>query len=204
MVLENLIKQKMEVLRLKMAFVAGLSQEFNIPGASEASMSKAMNGAKDLPNSTALSLDNLLKRFIDMTTAFEPFKIRFESVSEAKLLLTEFEAGILRVSVERITEPEHIRGAVCIEFLDDQSLFAGMSTDGTVTTTRDKSKASYMDEITSSYAVDILRHTRPCRACSVRLRIAETKIVKSIQALGFAEKVELGLAADKDSTPVED
>jgi len=81
-------------------FVASVAGKFNIPGASEASLSKAFNRTKDLPtHQTALPLDQLLGRFLKMCAAFEPFKLRLDDPAEAKSLLEDFESGNLAVSV---------------------------------------------------------------------------------------------------------
>ena len=87
------------VLGLLLASVAG---RFSIPGASEASLSKAFRKTKELPTTeTAFPLDQMLSRFLKMCQAFEPFTLRLDDPDKAKHLLEDFESGKLVVSVIR-------------------------------------------------------------------------------------------------------
>jgi hypothetical protein len=99
-VYENMIQNKADKLDWSTVFVSTVASKFGIPGASEASLSKAFNRTKELPTAqTALPLDQLLGRFIKMCEAFEPFALRLDDPGKAKQLLEDFESGVLAVSV---------------------------------------------------------------------------------------------------------
>jgi len=83
------------------AVISAVASRFGIVGASEPNLSKAFAKTKDLSSQTAANLKNLLWRFMQMTTAFEPFKLRLDDPDRAKELLEDYEAGKLVVSVSR-------------------------------------------------------------------------------------------------------
>jgi hypothetical protein len=100
-VYEQMIQAKADKLNFRAAFVSGVAGKFGISGASEGSLSKALNGAKELPTQTAFELDQLLTRIVKMADALAPFKVRFDDSDEVKTLLEGFESGNIVVTVQR-------------------------------------------------------------------------------------------------------
>lgn len=101
-VFENMIERKSDQLGWSTVFLASVAGRFSIPGASEASLSKAFRKTKELPTTeTAFPLDQVLSRFLKMCEAFEPFTLRLDDPDKAKQLLEDFETGNLIVSVTR-------------------------------------------------------------------------------------------------------
>jgi len=100
-VYENMIESKAGTLNWKTSLLARVASEFGISGASEASLSKAFSNAKDLDTSkTAYPLNAVLDRFIKMTNKFAPFKVRLDDPVEAKMLLENFESGVLSIQIQ--------------------------------------------------------------------------------------------------------
>ncbi len=184
-VYENMIQNKANKLDWTAVFVASVAGKFDIPGASEASLSKAFNRTRELPSrETALPLDLLLGRFLKMCAAFEPFKLRLDDPVEAKTLLEDFEAGNLVVSVTRQDLGALIYPVFVIES-ESNKLFQGIQ-DGE--TCSGVPGAPIKDQKIADDVVKMLKDMGcPCRAVSIRTRTTEAKIARSIRDLGFTE-----------------
>jgi hypothetical protein len=183
-VYENMIQNKANKLDWRTVFLASVASKFGIPGASEASLSKAFNRTKELPTAqTALPLDQLLGRFLRMCEAFEPFALRLDDPDQAKKLLEDFEAGRLAVSVTRQEPGALIYSVLVIENLIDHKLFEGIQNNEPVWGIEG---APIKDRMIADTAVKVLNDLgHPCRAVSTRVRTTETKIAKTLLDLGF-------------------
>lgn len=183
-VYENMIQNKAIKLDWTGVFVASVAGKFDIPGASEASLSKAFNRTKELPTvQTALPLDLLLGRFLKMCAAFEPFKLRLDDPVEAKTLLEDFESGALAVSVTSQEPGALIYPVFVIE--SENKLFQGIVNGETCWGVPG---APIKDKVIADQAVKMLNDMgRQCRAVSIRMRTTEAKIARSVRDLGFTE-----------------
>jgi hypothetical protein len=192
-VFENMIQNKMDRLKWKTSFTAGVANEFDIPGASEASLSKSFNGARELSAPmTAQPLDDVLGRVIKMSDAFLPFKLRFDDVSEVKQLLTDYEAGRLQATVSRSEEVELIFKVYGIEF-SDQTLFRGIINSEIQKTTNPLEAAPIHNERLAKVAADLLQKMGYSgRVIDSRRRIAQSKLANTLQDLGFEQSATEG------------
>lgn len=189
-VYENMIQSKADKLDWSTVFVSTVASKFGIPGASEASLSKAFNRTKELPTAqTALPLDQLLGRFLKMCAAFEPFKLRLDDPVEAKTLLEDFESGNLSISVIRQEPGALIYPAFVIEG-EPNKLFQGILNGESCWTTE---AAPIKDRMIADEAARMLNEMgHRCRVLSIRMRTEESKIAKTLLDLGFAlqEKID--------------
>jgi len=184
-VYENRIQNKADELDWSTVFVSTVASKFGIPGASEASLSKAFNRTKELPTAqTALPLDQLLGRFLKMCEAFKPFTLRLDDPDHAKQLLEDFESGNLTVAVSRQEPGALIYPVFVIEnVIERNRLFEGIQNseprwgiDGT----------PIRDRAIADAAVKVLKEMgHPCHVLSIRMRTVETKIAKTVRELGF-------------------
>jgi hypothetical protein len=184
-VYENMIQNKADELDWSTVFVSTVASKFGIPGASEASLSKAFNRTKELPTAqTALPLDQLLGRFLKMCEAFKPFTLRLDDPEQAKQLLEDFESGNLTVAVTRQEPGALIYPVFVIENLIERNkLFEGIQNseprwgiEGT----------PIRDRAIADAAVKVLKEMgHSCHVLSIRIRTVETKIAKTLRELGF-------------------
>jgi hypothetical protein len=184
-VYEYMIQNKADKLDWSTVFVSTVASKFGIPGASEASLSKAFNRTKELPTAqTALPLDQLLGRFLKMCEKFEPFALRLDDPDQAKQLLEDFEAGNLAVSVTRQEPGTLIYSVFVIENLNQRNkLFEGIQ-NGEPGWGADA--APIRDRAIADAAVKVLNDMGyPCHVLSIRMRTTETKIAKALLDLGF-------------------
>jgi hypothetical protein len=184
-VYENRIQNKADELDWSTVFVSTVASKFGIPGASEASLSKAFNRTKELPTAqTALPLDQLLGRFLKMCEAFKPFTLRLDDPEHAKQLLEDFESGNLTVAVTRREPGALIYPVFVIENLIDRNkLFEGIQNNELRWGIEG---APISDRAIAHAAVNKLSDMgHPCHVLSIRMRTVETKIAKTLRELGF-------------------
>jgi hypothetical protein len=189
-VYENMIETKAASLNWKTSLLARTAAEFGIPGASEASLSKAFNNAKDLPtHQTAYPLNSVLDRFIQMTNQFAPFKLRLDDPVESKKLLEDFESGELSVKIQRFELRTPIQPFYVV--LVGEKPFKCTTPDAKILLTDDYESCAAFRTFQSARAVakllDVMGQMGIRVTTITNVRREPETIIESISAVGFTE-----------------
>ena len=153
---------------------------------SDTRMAQAKSG-KDYEGPMIAALLNQASRLKKFRDAMAPLPIRFDDPDAVTELINDFEAGKLSITVSRFEEVQLIRTVYLIEFTQDTSLFRGIASGEIQRTTVSVDAAPIADERTANAAREVLiAMGRSCRVVSARVRISESRLIRSLSELGFA------------------